>query len=165
MNELFEKAVLFHGHRCPGLAIGVRAAVEAMRILQITDENRDDLCCVSESSACFVDGLQMCCGCTAGNGKLRYNLTGKAAFSFYSGDGSVRLLLKPSDSGMSKEKQIRYILEAPVEDVFHIGNVRIAFPEKVPSKREQAVCALCGESANISAMLCADGQYICRDCG
>lgn len=162
--ETFEKTALFHGHRCPGLAIGVRAAEEAKRLLEITGENKNDLRCLAESRACYIDALQVLCGCTEGNGKLGYNLTGKAAFSFYCGDRSVRLLLKPFAGNTAKEEQIRQILTAPLEEIFSVGEVRVRFPEKTPSKREQAVCMKCGETAEISAMIPADGRYICRDC-
>ena len=30
-QQLWEKAIAFHGHACPGLAIGVRAATEAIK--------------------------------------------------------------------------------------------------------------------------------------
>ena len=32
-KELWEKCVEFHGHECPGLAIGFRAAVEASKYI------------------------------------------------------------------------------------------------------------------------------------
>ena len=40
IRKQYEEAARFHGHACPGLAIGVRAAAEALRLLEITE--RDD---------------------------------------------------------------------------------------------------------------------------
>ena len=47
IHELFEAAGNLHGHLCPGLAIGVRAAAEAGGLLH------GELRCAIESRACL----------------------------------------------------------------------------------------------------------------
>ena len=79
----WEKAVAFHGHRCPGLAIGVRAALVLQQLWQIRRAEDEDLVCITENDACGVDGIQALLGCTMGKGNLLYHGTGKMAFSFY----------------------------------------------------------------------------------
>ena len=68
IQSLFEKSAEFHGHRCPGLAIGVRAAVEAQKLLHIGHSADEEIVCVTENDACGVDGIQVLLGCSAGKG-------------------------------------------------------------------------------------------------
>lgn len=165
IKERFEEAAAFHGHRCPGLAMGVRAAEEAKRILGIKEAGEKGLSCMAESRACFIDGIQLLCGCTVGNGRLKFHRTGKTAFSFYTETGeSVRLLLKGTGGEMTKEERIDYILTAPLEEVYAVGRPRIPWPEYAPAKRESGVCAVCGETAEIAMLTEKDGGLICADC-
>ena len=68
-QQLWEKAIAFHGHACPGLAIGVRAATEAIKRLNLSFSEDEEVVCVTENDACGVDGIQAILSCTAGQGK------------------------------------------------------------------------------------------------
>ena len=57
IKELYKKAGELHGHYCPGLAIGVRAAAEALEILKPV-KKAHNLCCIAENRACYLDGIQ-----------------------------------------------------------------------------------------------------------
>ena len=98
MNEaLWNRCVAFHGHSCPGLAIGFRAATLALAHLGVDGPAADEeLVCVTENDACGVDAVQVITGCTMGKGNLLYRGTGKMAFSFYcrNSGASVRLCLR-----------------------------------------------------------------------
>ena len=89
IHEIFEAAGKLHGHLCPGLAIGVRAAAEAGGLLH------GELRCSIESRACWADGLQSVLGATVGNGRLCLRETGKPVFNFYGEGGALRLYLRP----------------------------------------------------------------------
>ena len=67
-ETLWERCVAFHGHSCPGLAIGFRAALEGMSALGLPLQpvQDEDLVCVSENDACGVDAVQVLTGCTLG---------------------------------------------------------------------------------------------------
>ena len=65
IKELFKKAGELHGHYCPGLAIGVRASVEALRILE-PEKKSHNLYCIAENRACYLDGIQAVFGATLG---------------------------------------------------------------------------------------------------
>ena len=84
IHEYYKQAGNFHGHRCPGLAIGVRAAFEAGQALgtQMSDRH-NRIQCLAESYACWLDGIQFVLGSTLGNGALKIDDAGKSAFSFY----------------------------------------------------------------------------------
>ena len=69
IKELYEKAGELHGHYCPGLAIGVRAAAAALDILS-PEKKGKNLYCIAEGRACYLDGIQVVFGTTVGNGRL-----------------------------------------------------------------------------------------------
>ena len=50
-QQLWEKAIAFHGHACPGLAIGVRAATEAIKRLNLSFSEDEEVVCVTENDA------------------------------------------------------------------------------------------------------------------
>ena len=108
-----EKAIAFHGHACPGLAIGVRAATEAIKRLNLSFSEDEEVVCVTENDACGVDGIQAILGCTAGKGNLKFRDTGKMAFSFFNRKNGqkVRMCLKPSQADMSREEKQDFFLK------------------------------------------------------
>ena len=158
-NNLWEKAAAFHGHTCPGLAIGVRAAVIALDVLKSGSSEDEELVCVTENDACGVDGVQALTGCTFGKGNLLYRATGKQAFSFFDrrSGRKIRLVLKAPGRQMSREDRIEYILNAPADEVFSIGEPSFALPE--PARHfETVVCQLCGEGAPEHKIRLQDGK-------
>lgn len=66
----FEKAVEFHGHVCPGLAIGYRAAELGIEALACGRDTDEELVAIVENDACGVDAVQVVTGCTLGKGNL-----------------------------------------------------------------------------------------------
>lgn len=68
----WERAVAFHGHSCPGLAIGYRAAKIALRELAAGRAGDEELVAIVETDACGVDTIQVLTGCTLGKGNLLY---------------------------------------------------------------------------------------------
>lgn len=117
--ELFDQAAQLHGHKCPGLALGVRVADEALKKLGVNPGD-DRLHCVVEKRACFNDGIQSVAGCTFDNGRLTCIAGDKAAFRFYI-DGSresVYYIARDLGHGGDKEEKIKFVLTAPFDDVF-----------------------------------------------
>lgn len=163
IHEEYQKAGILHGHYCPGLAIGVRAAVEGRKALDDGDRGAG-LCVIAERSACWLDGMSLI-GATIGNGKLKLRETGKAAFSFYNpGTGaSVRLVLKSGPEGLSREEMTQWLLTAPLEDVFSLGEVKVPFPEYKPGPGD-VLCSVCGEAVMESKIHVREGKFVCCDC-
>ena len=79
--SIIERTIAFHGHSCPGLAIGIRAAEIALR--ELPDVDQASLVCVTETDMCGVDAIQFLTGCTYGKGNLIHRDYGKLAFSFH----------------------------------------------------------------------------------
>lgn len=84
---LLIKAAQMHGHFCPGLAMGVMAAVHAMRELQADSDGMENLLAITETNNCFSDGVQFVTGCSFGNNSLIYKDLGKTAFTLAGRDG------------------------------------------------------------------------------
>ena len=164
-QEIWEKAVAFHGHECPGLAIGVRASLVAMEMLGVGASKDEELVCVTENDACGVDGVQVLTGCSFGKGNLLYRGTGKQAFSFFERKTGkkVRLMLKPFAGKMSRPERQAYILNAPAEEIFDIGEPKFEVPEKA-RHFETIICELCGEGAPDHKMRLQEGKKVCLDC-
>ena len=72
----WQKAVEFHGHACPGLAIGFKAVEAVKEKMGVTFSSDEELVCVTENDACGVDAIQVLTGCSLGKGNLIYRDTG-----------------------------------------------------------------------------------------
>jgi formylmethanofuran dehydrogenase subunit E len=113
--------VAFHGHECPGLAIGVKACEAAAEKMGIGVSDDEEIVCVTENDACGVDAIQALLSCTFGKGNLLYRGTGKHAFSFFDrkNNKKVRVCLRPGkNEGMDRTQWREYLLGAPVDDIF-----------------------------------------------
>jgi formylmethanofuran dehydrogenase subunit E len=79
--KTFEEAVEFHGHACPGLALGYRVALFALKALgeRAADE---ELVAIVENNSCAVDAVQLLTGCTFGKGNLVFRDYGKQVYTF-----------------------------------------------------------------------------------
>jgi formylmethanofuran dehydrogenase subunit E len=101
--ELIEETIRFHGHWCPGLAIGVRAAEWALA--EMGKAGDEDIVAVVETDMCAVDAVQYLTGCTFGKGNLIHCDHGKNAFTFYRRkDGkSARLVVRPGTHGDAQQ--------------------------------------------------------------
>lgn len=164
-QQLWEKAVAFHGHECPGLAIGVRACEIAQEKMNLNFSSDEEIVCVTENDACGVDGIQALLGCTFGKGNLIYRGTGKMAFSFFNRTTgkSLRVVLKPFSGEMERQERMHHILNAPVEEVFELKEPHYSLPEKARLFKS-LVCELCHESAPEHKMRLQEGKTVCLDC-
>ena len=79
--EDFEAIVRFHGHVCPGVALGYRAAKIAAALLQADRSEDEELVAIVETDACGVDAFQVLLGCTLGKGNLLFRDYGKQVFT------------------------------------------------------------------------------------
>lgn len=164
-EKLWEKCVEFHGHECPGLAIGFRAAVECMKKLGLSHSKDEELVCVTENDACGVDAVQVLTGCSMGKGNLIYYGTGKMAFSFYERKSgkSIRICMKPMKGEMSREERQKHILEGPVDEIFKFSETRYELPEKARIFKNE-ICEECGETMPESKTRLSNGKKLCLDC-
>ena len=191
-QEQIDKAVAFHGHWCPGLALGIRAAEWALANMgSALDE---EIVTVTETDMCAVDAIQALVGCTFGKGNLIHHDMGKIAFTFYRrSDGkSARLVVRAdyicgdkdpfqrdlqrrfrTGQELTKEEKALHakmrkescerIMSLPIEEIFHIKPAAAPMPHRA-RLMESLVCEDCGEVVMESRIRRLEGKYYCISC-
>ena len=162
---LWEKCVAFHGHACGGLTIGYKAALYAIKLLELSFSEDEEIVCIAENDACGVDAIQVVLGCSVGKGNLLFRMRGKQAFSFYNRrtGKAVRLVLKPRNREMTREESFAYYQASELCDLFEVKEASIALPERA-RLFDSYVCACCGEVTGANWIRIADGKKLCLDC-
>lgn len=190
-SEDFKKCSDFHGHVCPGLVIGYKAAKAGMEMLNEQRAEDEEIAAIVETDACCSDAVQVITGCTFGKGNFIYKDHGKIAFTFFSrksgqglrfalkpgamelGDEHRELLQKVMSGSASQEERKRFdtlhfekscrILEKPPEELFNITPAK----EDMPSKARiepSVICSCCGEAAMSSKTHSKGDRFLCRGC-
>jgi formylmethanofuran dehydrogenase subunit E len=97
LEGLLRHAESIHGHRCPYLALGVKAGQYAMDYLDQESTGMEEVVAIVECNNCFVDGIQVVTGCTFGNNALIYKDLGKTAVTvaLRQNGTAVRLVVHP----------------------------------------------------------------------
>ena len=165
-KELWEKAVVFHGHECPGLAIGVKACEAAMLKMGITFSDDEEIVCITENDACGVDAVQAILSCSVGKGNLIYYGTGKQAFSFFNRKNGQKLrvyLKAPKPENADRKAWQEQLLNSSVDEIFSFSEPKIDFPERARIFTSLE-CEVCGERAPEHKMRLQEGKTVCLDC-
>jgi len=185
-----ELAIQFHGHICPGLLLGVRAAEFARQYLGVDPDSDEELLAVVETNSCAVDAIQSILGCTFGKGNLIFKDYGKNAYTIASRDQNraVRIarkyqpvphpdleryrLLKGQEilndaEAAEKEDLLGAIFERlmtqPSEELFSWQEVDFVFPEKArifPT----VLCSVCGEGVMEPRAIRTESGFLCPTC-
>jgi len=168
----FAEVAAFHGHVCPGLAMGYRLAQGAMRYLADERAEDEELVAIVENDACGVDAVQYLSGCTFGKGNLIFRDYGKQAYTFFhrTSGRAVRVTTAESE-GMKarqageedREKWVEWLLAAPEVEVVNIEEVSVPAPEYARI-RKSVTCACCGERVMETRARVRDGQLTCIPC-
>ena len=187
----FEEIVRFHGHLCPGLVLGYRAAKLAAATLDVDRSEDEELVAIVETDACGVDAVQVLLGCTLGKGNLLFRDYGKHAVTVISrtSNRAIRIamksdallrtpeqeaLLRKVRSGMaSKEDHEEYdafqgsrvdeLLSLPDGALFNVTEVMPEVPEKARIFNS-VTCHYCGEKVMEPRARIQDGQIACIPC-
>jgi len=165
----FSQIVSFHGHECPGLAIGYRMATAAMEELAALRAEDEELVAIVENDACGVDALQCVTGCTFGKGNLIFHDYGKNVYTVYSrtSGAGVRVLFNrqgiPENLRESREELMDWILATPPEDILRVTEVSIEEP--TPARiRKSIPCAFCEELVMETRLHEVGGKQACTPC-
>lgn len=186
----FDDAVKFHGHACPGLAIGYRVANLALKELGLRARD-EELVAIVENNSCAVDAIQLICGCTFGKGNLIFKDYGKQSYTFirrphpeairiavkwtpppedaeteamwkrYSeGDRSPEVTVAVQDR---KARKMKAVLETDDVELFEIKRLTVEMPE--PARIYQSLtCASCGEKVMEPRTRDVAGKLLCIPC-
>jgi formylmethanofuran dehydrogenase subunit E len=162
-TEQIKAAIAFHGHSCPGLAIGIRAAEYCLTTFPDSDPAM--LVCVTETDMCGVDGIQYLTGCTFGKGNLIHRDYGKMAFSFFDRNTNegFRLVFSYDGEGADKEEMITRIMDAELSALF-TQQVLDDGPPRSARVLTGMVCESCGERTMESRTRRYGGQTFCIPC-
>jgi len=167
IRDIMKKATMFHGHICPGIAIGVLVAKYALEH-GFEHSPDEELVAVVETDNCSVDALQALLGTTYGKGNLIHKDYGKSNYNIYSrkNQKGVRLALKNSilnNNKLSRDEKIQKILSLEPEDIFNIRTVEYD-PPGMAQIEESIQCSLCGELTMDSRMMNYQGKIMCIPC-
>ena len=166
MNEnLWERCVEFHGHECPGLAIGFKVCQAAMDKMKISFTQYEEIVCVTENDGCCVDAIQVIIGCSFGKGNITYRDRGKFAFSFFNRTSKegLRIVFRSFPRINDKKIFMDYILHAEVDELFDYKHPNFDIPEKGRDFKS-ICCELCGERTAENKMRIMNGKKVCLDC-
>lgn len=188
----FKEVVGFHGHSCPGLALGYRVAHKALQEMKRETISEDEeLVAIVENNSCAVDAIQVITGCTFGKGNLVFRDYGKQAYTFLkrpSGE-AVRISIDftaPQETEDEKEMWKRYshgdrsaevlkavhnrkakktkaILDASEDELLKV--IRMNMPLPPEAKLYKSIsCAVCGEKVAEPKARLKDGKTVCIPC-
>ncbi len=192
MSELhsddLRDAVQFHGHLCPGLALGFRVATAALRELKADRPRDEELVAIVENDSCAVDAIQFITGCTFGKGNLIFRDYGKHVYTFYNrrtgegirvsedyrgfeGDSRFPELKKRQDAGEDVSREMQQykmdkasaILHADEKELMVITRVSAPPPHEA-RVRGSVRCAVCGEKFMESRGRVRNGKIVCIPC-
>lgn len=165
----YDEIVRFHGHECPGLAIGYRMATAAMETLDSFRAEDEELVAIVENDACGVDALQCVTGCTFGKGNLLFRDYGKNVYTIYSRSSrlGVRVHFHGNEipEGLHEDRiaLTNWLMSASNDRILSVSQTSI--PEPEPAKiRESIPCAFCGESVMESRIQQLHEKPICIPC-
>jgi len=188
--KTLDNVVEFHGHICPGLVLGYRVSILALKEFGERAED-EELVAIVENNSCAVDAVQVLTGCTFGKGNLIFKDYGKQVYTFIkrpSGEG-LRISVKwesPEETEEEKEmwekymkgdrsdkvlkavhdrksRKVEAIMRAEDEELFTITKGKMELPEEAeiyPSIR----CSLCGEKVMKPRAKVKDGKILCIPC-
>ncbi|MCD4816394.1 MAG: TraR/DksA C4-type zinc finger protein [Methanosarcinales archaeon] len=189
-ESVIENAVRFHGHQCPGLAVGIRVSEVVLR--ELGKPARDEeMVAIVENNSCGVDAIQLLTGCTFGKGNLVFNDFGKSVYTFinretnkalrisinkdaYDTDEEHRNLFakvrnktaSESERELFTQKHIKKsneILDLPEDKLMTIEQVE---PEPVQKARihESLDCVMCNEPVMETRVRLLNGEAHCIPC-
>jgi formylmethanofuran dehydrogenase subunit E len=169
MEATYADIIAFHGHSCPGLAIGYRMAKAGLAFLAGSRSADEELVAIVENNACGVDALQMLSGCTFGKGNLIFKDYGKHVYTLYDRKTKrgVRVVFNdrsiPEGMRQDREKFIQWLLSAPEKAIVSVKEVQIDEPEPARIMKSVA-CAFCGESVMETRTREIQGKTACIPC-
>lgn len=187
----FTRCVQFHGHTCPGLAVGFQAAKTLMKRLHVRKAPDEELVAIVETDACGADAIQVMTGCTFGKGNFIFKNYGKHAFSLMDRKKrkGIRVSLLPdafepdaeylslskrvqNDKASAKERKrfrklqqdrVQKILEASPESLFKIEETSADIPARARIMKSE-VCDVCGEPTKVDLLRSRNGKRLCIPC-
>ena len=192
-NKLLEIGIKFHGHKCPAMPLGLRAAQAAMTVLGVCRAQDKELHLISETgkghaAGCFLDGLMTATGCSYGKSNIEKKYYNKMAFTLIetATGRSVRVRLKdeffgnmlnspfvklrkdgvlPQDVPAEiADPLVEKVMNMPEESFLEIGEVRTIDLPKGNGCFDTAICCKCNERTFVDKLADSPSGPICMAC-
>lgn len=192
-DRTLQRIVEFHGHMCPGLAMGIQVGHIAND--EVGRNTRDNpVLAVTETNLCPVDGIQYTTGCTMGMHAVVLRQWGKMGFTFYALKDHRAVRISPRPGGFeadpdyaehtaltattrsgqaTPEDQARvrelhlarshWILEADPYELFQVTEVPFAPPPMIHGHAD-STCEECGEGVVQDCTRRHGGRTLCIPC-
>ena len=180
--------IQFHGHLCPGLALGYRVAKAALRELSAERPQDEELVAVVENDSCAVDAIQFITGCTFGKGNFIFRDYGKHVYTIFNrrtsqgvrisedyrgfeGDERFSILRKRQEAGEDVSSEMRQfrmakaaaILQASETELFTMHPALSLTPAKA-TVHASLRCPLCGEKFMETRGRKKNEEVVCTPC-
>lgn len=184
---------LIHGHDCPPLVLGIRAAAAAMARLGVGRALDRELFAFVELGSDhyaqgFADGVQILTGCTFGKDLIIRLPYGKASVRLVdqAGGRAIRVVTRPETIATLEQSDwfracsasgkyantcaglanpvVEWILGAADDALFAVGPV---FPLRLENEQpvfESVACDACGERVLASYVREVNGRRLCLSC-
>ncbi len=165
----YNEILSFHGHECPGIAMGYRMAKAALEKLNAVRSEDEEVVAIVENDACGVDALQCLTGCTFGKGNLIFHDYGKQVYTLFSRQTGIGIRVlyhgkgAPESAKESRKAFGDWILSAAVEELMDIEEVRIPEPQ-MAQRRKSINCCACGEAVMDIRIRMIDDKPYCIPC-
>jgi formylmethanofuran dehydrogenase subunit E len=187
-NDDLQAAIQFHGHLCPGLALGYRVAKAALRELKAARPQDEELVAIVENDSCAVDAIQFITGCTFGKGNFIFRDYGKHVYTFFNratgkgvrisedyrgfdADPRFDALKKRQDAGEDVAAERKAYLMEKTEAILKSEDRELmtmtsitSLPPEEAKIRGSAHCAACGEKFMESRGRVKNGMIVCIPC-
>lgn len=180
-DEYVAMAEKAHGHICAGQILGLRMALNGVRLLGLEDpagKDRKRLVTFVEIDRCATDAVAVVTGCRLGKRALKFRDFGKVAATFcdLQENRAVRVVARESAKQRARQlhpeiadkelQQLEAYREMPDEELFETQWVRVKMgPEDLPGyKAPRVVCDECGEGINFKREVRRNGRVLCRGC-
>lgn len=185
MDEDLKKTIEFHGHFCPGLAMGYRVAKYVKNHYKKSED--EELVAIVYNNSCGVDAIQYLLGCTFGKGNLIFKDYGKHVYVFYSREHKKGIRVSFKDEinnemntmwdklrNVSEEERMKLtkelkgecakkILDIPEAELLNIEEVNIPEPKKAKIYLSLK-CEECGEYFMEIRGRLIGGKIVCMEC-
>jgi formylmethanofuran dehydrogenase subunit E len=190
----FESGLMFHGHKCPAMPLGLRMGAAAMNALGVGRAEEGQLLALVElgeehCSHCLADGIQMITGCTFGKGNIRQLGYGKFGLTLVDRATRRAVRVVPRAQAQNAMKQTAYfteyrvkgipasqvpdevvepliqnVLAAPEEEILVVGDERRFDMPKSSETFASFVCERCGENVVEKYGRVIGQQKVCMPC-
>ena len=189
-ESIINRAIQFHGHQCPGLAIGIQVSKAVLQKLGKPARD-EEMVAIVENNSCGLDAIQLLTGCTYGKGNLIFNDFGKHVFTFMNRENQkalrisinkdairmdkehMELFAKIKDKTASPEEQEKFkqlhikksneILKIPLDDLMVIKKIDFS-PPPMARIHDSVDCVVCGESVMETKIRLLNNEPHCIPC-